>query len=283
MDGEIRAAVTLLFMVAIGWVLIRRGQSVLTPSGFTTAWKDANDTRDTTFKPGAFMAIIKGILGAFALAELAGNSGDHGIIGAALAIVVIVMTKSHSFYLVGELAFSLLGFIASVPQVMSLLGLSNQCELGLPVFTRVIMLGAVVVIFVVCTGLTIFSMSSIPLSKGLLQIGMAVFGGLSILTFTINYATLEGNGTKGFLLALVASVVFAIVTPLFPNLVEVASGLGMVGLSLGLISLVYMDASSVIAGTCMETSMNSSILVMFFGISMAGLVIFRGFQSIRGH
>lgn len=284
--GQLAGLVLALAALALVYaLLVGKGRRLSTPGVASRVWRGRETSESIGTAPE--LIVLKGVLVAFALSELAASggsspSGDNAIFGAVIAVLVTAMAASRVIYLTVGGLFSLLGVVAAVPQVASYLGLSGDCGFALPPVGRIAVLTLLAIIFGLSAFATVMSGHATGLVEGLLQSGLALYGGVSVLLFMATTSTIGANAGWSLVLGIIGACVFGAAIPRYPNLMEVLTGIGLIGITLLWMVEPAVDGNSAVPDSCMATSLDYSIMAGFIGV---GLVLFVGsriFAAIRG-
>lgn len=283
--GEIAGAVLVLAGLALVYaLLLGRGRRLSAPGVADLVRSGGASSESIGTTPA--LIVLKGVLATFAVSELAAGGdtspGGNAAFGAVIAVLVAAMAASRVIHLTVGGLFSLLGLVAAVPQVASFAGLSGDCGFVIAPVGRI----AVLVLLALLLGLSAFaSVMAAPtrgLRDGLLQSGLALYGGVSVLLFMATSSSIGVGAGWSLVLAIIGACVLGVAIPRYPNLVEVVTGIALTAITLAWFVEPSFTAGSALPDSCLATSLDHSIMVGFVGVGLVLLVGSRVLSTIGG-
>lgn len=270
-------------LVGVFILLMGRARRLVQPGATAAAWRKVDTSETISTTPG--LIVFKGLLATFAVSELAGNAtseGHNAVFGVLLAVVTLAMAASRTIYLAAGIGLTLLGVVASVPQVIGYLGLTQDCGYVVAPIGRVAILALFALLFALSAFASLMAGPRAGLVEGLLQSGLALYGGISVLLFMSTSSSIGSHAAWSLALGILAACILGAVTPRYPNLVEVVTGIVLGAATLLWVTEPAVESQSAIPKSCLATSVDFSIMAGYIGGGLVMLVGARLLEAVTG-
>lgn len=212
------------------------------------------------------VALLEGLLAAMALAQVLAIGGPaSGGMGAGILLGVVTGVAMRAAFVGTVVAwgFSLLGILASVPAITTLVAPDSGC-FALDRGTRLVLTLAMVGIFLVTAMFgaagRLLGGAGLAVRKNFASLGLGWYGLVEYTSFMATAAGMDATG-GGTVIAFIGVVILAAVTPFAPQLIIWTVGVGL--------ALVTLAGASVfgpngpLAAECLAVDLSFPVLLGF--------------------